>query len=505
MKTIGWALAAILAVSTAPSFAYAQAAAQPRSPGQNTTSGADIDRDQDSKRESRGARRGRGKAAAAAPDGAAARAKGMAEAPALVTAAGLQCTMTDARSIGTGKSKDASGAEVTSNLYEVACAEGLGYMLVASGTAKPEAFDCLVTKVDADRKTAAGEANPLRCTLPANADPARSLQPLVAKVQPACQVGQARYVGSNNRQGVTMFEIGCASTPGFILSTPQAGSTATLSAMSCLKAGAGGIACEYTPKTSQVASLNTLIAPAGKACAVSDARWVTDDPAKNSTYYEVACGEGKAGFMVEANAAGGLVRALECTRATGIAGGCTLTDAVTAQTEEASVYKALAQKGGFPCDVGAYRLLGMEGATKREVVELQCKERPEGVIAFFPAATGGKADFYDCSKVSYRKLNCSLTKPEATFPRLTRELQGKGKTCQVTGVRGVGLIQETKTEFVEVSCATGPGFMLEYTAGPAFSAPKSVLTCAEAAGIGAADGSKGCTLGKTAAAGTTRR
>ena len=102
-----------------------------------------------------------GDAAAAAAVAAAAKAAGMKAAPALIQTAGVTCTLTDARQIGTGKAADGKPATI----FEVACSEGLGYIMASeAGVAQPVVYDCMmVAKPGAD-----GKPNPLACRLPGN-------------------------------------------------------------------------------------------------------------------------------------------------------------------------------------------------------------------------------------------------------------------------------------------------------------------------------------------------
>ena len=53
-------------------------------------------------------------------------------------------------------------------------------------------FDCLVA--DAPQ---GGKPSPVACMLPANANPATGLTPLVSKAGRSCSVNKARYIGSS--------------------------------------------------------------------------------------------------------------------------------------------------------------------------------------------------------------------------------------------------------------------------------------------------------------------
>ena len=77
---------------------------------------------------------------AAAPVSDAQRKQGMAEAPAVIQAAGVSCQISDARFIG--KANDPKTKAATS-YYEVACGQSMGYILQAPAGAAPTVFSCI--------------------------------------------------------------------------------------------------------------------------------------------------------------------------------------------------------------------------------------------------------------------------------------------------------------------------------------------------------------------------
>jgi hypothetical protein len=207
-----------------------------------------------------------------------------------------------------------------------------------------------------------------------------------------------------------------------------------------------------------------------------------------SNYYEVACQDGK-GYMLSEKSNGSFGEAVDCAIAEGIGGGCTLTNARQAQTEEASLYSKLAHNAGFACDVSKYSPfeVNMPG---HEVVELACSNRPDGAVAVFPVSGGAeKAVVYDCAHSEVAGFRCGFTKPDASLPTLTADLQKLGKTsCVVSAERFIARTTDNQG-FIEVACADGaPGYIITYTAQPL--APKEALAClGEGKGI-----EGGCTL-----------
>lgn len=400
--------------------------------------------------------------------------RGMKEAPPLAAASGVPCTISSAAFLGAASQNGANGKPVQLNVYELACNEGLGYVLMSDKTQpKPQVYDCLAIK----------SSGSMTCLLPVNAKPEQGLQRFVTSIGAACTINNARYMGSNAAAGINVYEIGCEQGAGYVLNAPSVGSSIKPTLMSCLKAESGSLDCQFTPKAQRISHVAAIAAaaPNAKDCTVARARWVTSDPSKATDYYELGCDAGKPGFMIEVSANDSLVRALSCAQAASIAGGCNFTDVNTALSSDNATYTRLANAAGLPCTVDKYRLLGVDTATNSEVVELSCSNRPAGAVAFFPV-NAGKARIYDCIRSTTRGLTCRLSTADKVYPNLTADLKKLGKTtCTVSNARAIGIAQQS--EFVETACSDGlPGFIIEYDINA--TAPKAVINCSQGANIG---------------------
>jgi len=417
------------------------------------------------------------------PDDPKTHVQGMKEAPPLAQQAGLECTVTDAKFIGQAKPKDASGKENPTKFYELVCQEGLGYILWVPTTGAPYGFNCLALLRE---KPKAGEPDKgqLYCRLPANADPVKGVQPLATKAGLACTVDQARWMGASTEQKFDQFEVDCSEGHDYVLEIPQPGSTHKLNVADCMNADAG--VCQYFPKEKFIAVLGQLAAPANRPCQITDARWIGKIASTGVSYYELACADEKAGYVLQLDAKNGYLGSLDCARASTIGNGCTLTSAAAAQTAQLATYAKLTKELGYPCQLQSYRSLGQEEKSGRELVELACSDHPDGVFALFPVDKGQTGEYFNCIRAEGRSLKCALTSDAAAYSRISAEISSKGKTCQVSNARSVGSTA-AGDEYVEVACSGAPGLMVDYTPGP--EAVKSVLTCAEAKPIGG-----GCTL-----------
>ena len=412
--------------------------------------------------------------------------QGMKEAPPLLAQTGVACTVSDSIFQGQAKGKDAAGKDVSNKYYEVSCQEGLGYIVQATDGGPVAAYDCLAMS---SRKPKAGEEDKgqIYCRLPGNADPLKAFQPVMAKAGvPECAVSEGTYVGSSVADKVDEYEIGCSNGDAYILQFPRKDSAKTLVAASCLTMDAGK--CGLFPKEKLVTKLTAMSAGSNRNCQITNGRYIGTAASNKHSYFEVACSDDKAGYVLEVDAGYKYVGAIDCARATGLNGGCTLTSAAAAQTEELATYNRLAKQIGYSCDVKGYRSLGQEQSSKREVVELACNDHPDGAFALLPVDAGQKGEYFNCVRAELRGLKCVLTPSEATYAKISSEITAAGKSCQVSNARAVGKTTDG-SEYVEVACTGASGGMVEYV--PDSEKVKALTPCAQAAGVGG-----GCKLGK---------
>lgn len=383
------------------------------------------------------------------------RKKGVAEAPALIAAAGAKCTPTDAVYVGGAND---TKTKTKTDFTEVACQGNLGMVFqkaVGPDGEKVTAFNCVAL----GDPLPDGKPNGLKCRLPANLDTAASLQPFMVKAGADCKVAKARSIG----EGATAayFEVACDNNRGYILETAKLyDPNGVAKTSSCLLYDEGGnVSCKLTSRTAQLdAQLNPLVTQADSTCQVKDRRYVLTSAA-NEDYFEVSCNDGK-GFMVRTDNKGAFKEKVECANADYVSGGCTLTDVKTAKTEDNPLYTRLAKAGGYDCDVKGYRILA--SSHEGETVELECNNRADGAVAIFPPAPA-KARIYNCAAADLTGFRCNLTKPPAAFALLTAAVKKSRptSTCTVSDSKFLGVNAEAG--FVEVACSDKePGYVLRY-------------------------------------------
>jgi hypothetical protein len=401
------------------------------------------------------------------------RTKGMAAAPGVIASAGLECQLADARFIGEAKDEK---TKVKHSYYELACTGSEGYIVQTSSveTEAPSAFTCV------ESKTA-----PTHCILPGNADTEAGMAPFVTKAVSACTPDGIRPIGHNNT--AFFFEAHCKEgLGGFMIQTSEPPRTdKPIVANPCIQySETSNLSCKLTDRAAQYVYIDQMPSKAGKDCVARDRAYI-GATRTNVSYYEVACSNGK-GYMLEVQPDGKVSRAIDCVEADTIANGCKLTDTREAKSEAANLYTKLSRAAGFACDVSRYAPLP-SSKTGQEVVELACKNRPDGAIGIFGASTAD-SKVYDCAHSEIKGYRCSLTKPDASYSLLTADLKTLNKnSCAVSAARYVGETNDG-TGLMEVACSDGlQGYMIEYAA--ATLTPKTTIVCSEAKGIGG-----GCTL-----------
>lgn len=404
--------------------------------------------------------------------------KGMAAAPGLVQRAGLDCQPVSAAQLG--QQQDPK-THATSTIVEIACKDREGFLVVDHGAAAaPDAYTCL------EMSGAAG--GNLKCSLPENANPAQGLQSLVSRGAAGCQVAKARVLGHAPKE--TFFEVACQNGDGYVMETADTLSGKAPTVSPCLAfLSSNNIKCTLSDTTAQLARVDQLAAQSDKPCQVKDRRYILTSE-DNNNFYEVACQDGK-GYVLQQGPDGKLAKTISCANADYIGGGCTLTNARQAQSEEAGIYTALAKKAGFDCAVSKYSPFEVANPG-HEVVELACSNRPDGAIGVFPASGSEPGKILPCGPSELAGYRCGLTPQAAGYSNLTAALRKLGKTtCDVSSSRVVGLTADKQDGLIEVGCSDGkPGFLLDYAV--ASLTPKEATACTFAG--------KSCTLpGNTSA------
>lgn len=409
----------------------------------------------------------------------------MKDAPALVQAAGLKCDVTGAYQIGFNN-ETINGKKVTSTFYELACGQGgLGYIFKSVPGGDSQSFDCLSLKVTADKAVASGgKPGPTCGMLPANADPAQGLKPMLTEAGVDCQPTKATWDGGSPADKIDVFEAACSNGDGYLIVHPQPGSAKTLEAVPCMKSELVGVKCTLTTADDISKKIIALSASANRPkCMPNKGRWVVTDPSNGNDFYEIGCSDGQSAYILQTTGKGAFKAVIECSLATRIAGGCQYVNAAAGSTADDATYTKLAKQIGYDAcpNVQKYQSYGTENGGQREIVELSCSAT-EGSFALVPTGAGQTGEYFNCLRATGRGLTCHLTPADATYAKISQQIAARGKTtCKVSNGKSIGK-DANGVEYVDVACSPGdpqPEMVLQYSKLPQETLAQAT-TCAQA-------------------------
>jgi TonB family protein len=258
-------------------------------------------------------------------------AEGLKDTPAILARSGVACAVRQALFAGESTLLDGNGRAVGhARTYEVACEEGLGYLLSVRGKDPPVVFDCI----------AAGQNGKIACMLPLNSHPAGGLDPFLKAAGVRCEALRARLIGQDLERKIRRYEVACGNGGGYLLDIPLAdGSGPAPSATPCFEDES---ACRFTPHAENVAMLAFKVGKSfGEGCRIGDARYVGHVAARNTELYEVSC-QNHGGQLIEVDQLGGLRSDSDCATVKLVGAACQLqpvdkVDPLIARAEAAGV------------------------------------------------------------------------------------------------------------------------------------------------------------------------
>jgi hypothetical protein len=406
----------------------------------------------------------------------------------LVMQSGLDCALADAYLV-TAQDEKVNGKTVKTSYYEISCGGGLGYLFKSAPAIDPVAFNCLSLKESAEKAIAEKKKPGVTCgLLPANADPKQGLNVWLQRAKVPCPgITRGEYIGSNLAEKIDVFEAVCSDDSGYYIQAPGLGSTAKLMVGDCTT----GTKCSLITPDEIKNHIYKLAAPANRtACMPNNARYVGTSPQSGEVYYEIGCVGETPGFMFTLDKTGAFGKTIECGLATRIGDGCSYTNASAGQTDDIPTYQKLATQIGLTdCTVSKYQSYGADQATQREIAELACSNRPDGVFAFLPTGPGQTGQYLNCLRATSLGMACHLSPLPATYAKISAQIAARGKTtCPVDGGKGLGKTADGK-DYVVVSCGAQPALVLTYSRLPEETLIGAV-PCAQSEIAGACDNLK---------------
>jgi hypothetical protein len=394
----------------------------------------------------------------------------LAEAQAVVTATNTNCDIVNAVSPGTN-------GEI--NIYEVACASGLGHILTDGE--QPAARNCIIVAQQAEEYARENPDAPAQvtCSLPENAGADEILQGYIQSAGITCQVEDTRWVGRTS-SGEERYEVGCAGVDGYWVRVDSEG--AYQDRLECIEVTAAGGECRFTTRDEQLAGLQARFASvAPQACTAEDGRFVGAN--EQFRFYEVKCSEG-FGFIAQTDPAGEAMDARDCSRPQIVPGGCTLTDSAAAMADAAEQRVTALAGIGRTCSVNEERIIAVEsppdGSPGREIYEFDCADQPLGLMGFFPVEGGsGEVEAFDCFSMDARGLECQFVTRDEISTALTAMVTASERNCNVVDYRVVARMASLDGDVAEIKCDDGRGWFGEFPDDR--QAAGQLLPCAAAA------------------------
>lgn len=223
----------------------------------------------------------------------------IADAKALTATIQFPCEVTDAALLLEG-SESVNGSAVKTRTFEAACANGLGYFLVAHGKDVLSAgMTCFAAKTTHDADVKEHRSPNLTCNLLENKDAKTMAANILLRGGKSCQVRDTRWIGLNVKGNTDYMEIACNDGNGFIVASPLPGSTLKPQIVNCREAALQGIPCKLTD-TGKVITTQTFkdaLAQHQVACDASDVRVIGKETVAKRHVVEFACKQPPEGLV----------------------------------------------------------------------------------------------------------------------------------------------------------------------------------------------------------------
>jgi hypothetical protein len=171
------------------------------------------------------------------------RAAARTESERLIAEIQLPCEITDAEPVGRGKAQMEDNKKVSVAVYEIACGNGMGYILLSREDAKPYATSCFSADKTHAADLAKGHKTDMFCQLAATKDVKATAAALLSAAGKTCAVRTLQWFGRSVMTNTEYTEVQCGDGAGYMIRSPQAGSTEPISVMSCQEAAEHGLTC----------------------------------------------------------------------------------------------------------------------------------------------------------------------------------------------------------------------------------------------------------------------
>ncbi len=219
----------------------------------------------------------------------------------LLAALQLGCDLRDAALVGHGHPQH-DGARVDVRVYEVACSNHVGYLLLAQDAQPPRALTCFAAAARHAADLAQGAAASPSCRLPRNQDLKAMATAVAATAGTTCTVNDLRWFGQDAARHLDYSEVACADGQGYLLQVPDAGPATAIAALTCRDAVRQGLKCHLTdpgpvavPVTLQ--TFRDALQQHGVNCTPGPMRMIGRESVARRYVVEVQCPEQPHGLV----------------------------------------------------------------------------------------------------------------------------------------------------------------------------------------------------------------
>jgi hypothetical protein len=225
-------------------------------------------------------------------------------------------------------------------------------------------------------------------------------------------VSEATYRGTaSDDPDLKIYEAACEEGAGYLLLVHQS----TLKGVSCLATGNdSAVKCAMPLNADNRAMAGRMLGHHHIDCAVRDVKWLGTSAA-DLDHIEVACESG-VGYMVRSPRIGssGKVEVVDCQESLKQGVACELSSSgatsgrVADSRPSLEWFKEALSRNGVTCLTKRARIVGRESIKRRYLVEFECTDRPEGLIAFVPPVgdTVNPFESMSCAVAAERGIRC---------------------------------------------------------------------------------------------------
>lgn len=243
-----------------------------------------------------------------------------------------------------------------------------------------------------------------------------------------CTVTEAMYRGSAPEfPGQKIYEAACEDGMGYLLLLHRT----TLQGVSCLATGRDDlpVKCAMPVNADGRAMAGKVLSRHQIDCQVRDLKWLGTSAAELD-HVEVACESG-SGYMMRSPRIGssGKLEIIGCQEAIKQGVACELSSQAAAAPGRVADsrpslewFKEVLSRNGVACATKRARIVGRESIKRRYLVEFECTDRPEGLIAFVPPVGDAVNAFesMSCLTAAQRGIRCEWASadrpPSAAMP-----------------------------------------------------------------------------------------